>query len=126
MTRVDASTDLRGKKVLILEDDYYQATDLRDALLRCGICVIGPFADAQQALSALQTECPDLALLDVNLGHGPSFDIPRHMAQRKIPFAFVTGYDEGAIPSEFETISHIPKPVEASAIDIIRSLLQER
>jgi DNA-binding NtrC family response regulator len=100
----------------VLEDDYYLARDLQDALEGAGATVLGPFgaeADARHALDAMR---PDCALLDVNLGAGISFSFPDTLAERSIPFAFVTGYDRGVIPDAFAAVERLEKPVEPDRI----------
>lgn len=116
MTTTDRPSPLRGARILVVEDDYYLATDLQQALGAQGAVVLGPFNDVAQATSAVATDPPVIALVDVNLGHGPSFDLPRHLIGEKIPFAFVTGYDQGALPSEFRDQPRIEKPASARAI----------
>jgi DNA-binding response OmpR family regulator len=102
---------LRDVRVLVLEDDYYLATDLQVALEAAGAHVIGPFADAVDASQALAADQPDCALVDLNLGRGISFELPHQLAQRSVPFAFVTGYDRDAIPEEFTETIRVEKPI---------------
>ncbi|MBA2466936.1 MAG: hypothetical protein H0V46_04945 [Sphingomonas sp.] len=115
---------LSGARVIVLEDDYYLATDLQHALESAGAIVIGPFPDALDAGLALATEAPDCALVDVNLGDGPSFEFPRALQDHSVPFAFVTGYDRGAIPEEFQQIERLEKPIAAQrCIDLAGRLM---
>lgn len=108
--------DLRGARILVLEDDYYLARDLQDALERAGATVLGPFGAEADARHALDAMLPDCALLDVNLGAGISFSFPDTRAERSIPFAFVTGYDRGVIPDAFATVERLEKPVEPDRV----------
>ena len=112
MTREAGRPDLNGVTVLILEDDFYLATDIRDALSRCGAALLGPYGGEQEALRALTDQRPHCALLDINLGAGPSFELPSRLAELSIPFAFVTGYDQSVIPARYEHVSRIEKPFE--------------
>lgn len=115
-------TSLRDKRVLVLEDDYYLATDLQAALEKAGAMVVGPFCDVVDAEQALIDATPDGAFIDVNLGEGPSFDMPRALAQRQVPFAFVTGYDQVTIPQEFSGVPRFEKPVAAERV--VRAMAQ--
>ena len=110
---------LRGARILVLEDDYYLATDLQKALETCGALVVGPFADVDDAMFVIGEEKPDCAFVDVNLGLGPSFELPRALARENVPFAFVTGYDANTIPSEFEGAERLEKPVEPHTITAV-------
>lgn len=115
---------LQNVRVLVLEDDYFLATDMQDALTAKGIIVLGPFRDGAGATRALATERPDCALVDINLGDGISFDLPRELMRRSIPFAFVTGYDRTVIPEEFADRRRLEKPVAArKVIELVEDLL---
>lgn len=116
-----APTALHGARVLVLEDEYFIAADLRDALTECGASVLGPFRRTEEVVAAIARERPSMALVDINLGLGPSFDAPRALREADIPFAFVTGYDQGAIVAEFAGVPRIEKPVAAAALCRTRS-----
>jgi DNA-binding NtrC family response regulator len=119
-----STSRLNGARILVLEDDYYLATDLETALEDAGAHVIGPFADAVAAAEALAADPPDCALIDLNLGEGICLDVPRELVRRSIPFAFVTGYDRTAIPEEFANTVRVEKPVAAQqAARMIERLL---
>jgi DNA-binding response OmpR family regulator len=116
MTGTRLVPDLKGKRVLILEDDYHLAMELENAMERAGATVLGPFARSRQALSALQRESLDCALVDLNLGQGPDFEVPRVLQALGTPFLFVTGYDEPTIPLEFAATKRLEKPVDPQQI----------
>lgn len=117
---------LAGARVLVLEDDYYLASDLQDALEAAGAIVIGPFGDEAAARDALADASPDCAFIDVNLGRGPSFEVPRALVELAVPFVFVTGYDAGTIPDEFTGVARFEKPVDAGrAIDTATRLIRD-
>lgn len=83
-----------------------------------------PFADALRASETLDVDPPNCALIDLNLGQGISFHVPRELLRRAIPFAFVTGYDRTAIPQEFAAVPRLGKPVaEQQAGKIVERLL---
>jgi DNA-binding NarL/FixJ family response regulator len=92
---------LDGKLILIVEDDYFQADDARRALEAAGAKVLGPFADEIAGVKALHTGSPHCAVLDINLGLGPSLEIARSASALGAPIVFMTGYDEQQIAPEF-------------------------
>lgn len=109
--------------VLVLEDDFYLAGDLQEALEAAGATVFGPFPDHASACRALAGSRPDCAFVDLNLGGGPSFELPRELARQAIPFAFVTGYDR-LIPEEFAAVERFEKPADAHRlVDVAGRLL---
>jgi ActR/RegA family two-component response regulator len=122
MTETEA--ELSGLRVLVLEDDFYTAKDLAHEIGRRGGEVIGPFRDVAEGLAALDEALPDGALVDLNLGEGPDFDLPGKLRARKVPFLFVTGYDQGAIPTEFSDVTRIDKPADIRRVgQMLASLL---
>ncbi|QNE33024.1 response regulator [Sphingomonas sp. NBWT7] len=115
---------LQNARILILEDDYYLATDLQAALEAAGAQVVGPFADPADAAHALKSNAPNCALVDLNLGRGIDFELPQELARQSIPFAFVTGYDRDAIPDTFAGTARVEKPVAPQkVVEIVRLLL---
>ncbi len=40
--------------------------------------MLGPFGTADEARASLNTDGADLAVIDINLGDGPAFDLARH------------------------------------------------
>jgi uncharacterized lipoprotein YbaY len=65
------------------------------------------------------------AIVDVNLGAEPSFKIARALQDAGTPFAFMTGYDQSAIPPEFAEVARIEKPRELRHIVRAVAALQE-
>jgi DNA-binding response OmpR family regulator len=107
---------LRGQRVLVLEDDYFLAMDTAEAVRAAGGLVVGPSATELSAMEQIASARPTAALLDVNLGSGPSFELARMLQRRGIPFAFLTGYDPEIIPAEFAGVERIEKPTEPRRI----------
>lgn len=104
--------DLGGRRVLVVEDEYYIASDIARALRAAGAEVLGPFSGEEAARAALEAQRPDAVIVDINLGHGPSFSLAASLRSRGIPFLFVTGYDEDEIPAEFRDVERLQKPVQ--------------
>ena len=113
-------TELAGYRVLVVEDDYYLATDAQSALTRAGAIVLGPAARADESVRLLARHRPDCAVLDINLGSGPSFDLAGILRERAVPFLFLTGYDASSIPPEFADVQRLEKPV--SFLRLVRSV----
>ncbi|WP_395672557.1 PAS domain S-box protein [Phenylobacterium sp.] len=104
--------DLTGHRILVVEDDYYLAGDTAAALRGAGADVLGPCPSEDATLDLLESQTPTHAVLDLNLGGGdPKFAIARVLKARGVPFVFMTGYDPDAIPTEFELVPRLQKPV---------------
>jgi DNA-binding response OmpR family regulator len=104
------SVALGGKRVLVVEDDYYLASDEVTALEQAGATVVGCTGDPSEARDLIDQGGIDCALVDINLGEGPAFDTARALRDRRIPFLFTTGYDAATIPEEFGDIYRLEKP----------------
>lgn len=101
---------LAGKQILVVEDEYFIASDLNRALLAEEAVVIGPVGQLKQALSLLHGALPDAAILDVNLEGALSFPIADRLAGLAVPFMFLTGYDGWALPERYRAVPRIIKP----------------
>jgi CheY-like chemotaxis protein len=104
--------DLSGYRVLVIEDEYYIATDIARALRGAGATVSGPCPSEEAARIELVERRPDAIVLDINLGLGASFKLAETVKDHGIPFVFVTGYDQRKIPEEFKGIERLEKPTQ--------------
>jgi PAS domain S-box-containing protein len=109
--------DLTGHRILVVEDDYYLASDTARALKGAGAEVLGPCPNEERAREAMAEATPTGAVLDLNLGGGaPSFVIADELQARAVPFILVSGYDSGSIPPEYATVPRLQKPVQLRQI----------
>lgn len=116
-------TGTPGRRVLIVEDDYYLATDAQQALETSGFSAVGPFPQPEDAIRFIENEDVDCALVDINLGQGPSFKVAQALQAKAIPFAFVTGYDSPTIPNEFAEVIRVEKPfTERGLVETVTTL----
>ncbi|RUU96128.1 response regulator [Mesorhizobium sp. M1A.F.Ca.IN.020.06.1.1] len=81
------------KTVLIVEDEYLIAMDLKFMLERRGWRVIGPVATVAEASRLLEVELPSVALLDVNLGNELITPLAEELSSLDVPFAVASAYD---------------------------------
>jgi DNA-binding response OmpR family regulator len=86
------------KTVLIVEDEFLIAMDLKLLLEHHGWRVMGPVATVQGALRLLEDELPSVALLDVNLGNELVTPVAESLKARDVPFALATAYER---PEQF-------------------------
>lgn len=108
---------LAGCRVLVVEDEFYIADDLRRALVRLGAEVVGPVPTEAEALAHLAADVPvDLAVLDINLRGEMAFRTADALAERGIAFVFVSGYDRHMVPARHRQVPHWQKPFEPAAL----------
>lgn len=119
-------TDLSGCSVLVLDDEFYIADDTAAALESVGATIVGPFGTAAEAIQAAEHSPPDCAVVDINLGNGPDFQVARYLVGRGVPVVFITGYDHGIIPKALAHLACIQKPAQAPAIIMTVAEILER
>ena len=107
---------LAGRRVLVVEDDFYLASDAARALRAAGAEVVGPLPRSAPALEALARNGIHAAVVDINLGDGPSFELADALKRHGVPFVFVTGYDEVLIPERLADVTTLLKPADMRAV----------
>jgi CheY-like chemotaxis protein len=115
---------LRGLRILVVEDSFVLADELREVLMELGCTTVGPAARASEGWSLASAHMLDGALLDVNLSRGEtSFPIATVLAARNVPFVFITGYDfDSSFPPEFREAPRMAKPLDPASL--VRAMLR--
>jgi DNA-binding response OmpR family regulator len=66
----------------------------------------------------------DGAILDVNLKGRPYFPVCAILSARRIPFIFLTGYPQAAIPVEYRGAALLAKPFEPTEMkEVLAAML---
>jgi DNA-binding NarL/FixJ family response regulator len=96
--------------------------------LAAGECrVVGPATRIGEAFDLLYAEEVDAALLDVNVAGERSFAIADILATKRIPFAFVTGFDAAStLPEHLRSAPVVSKPFETHQIEAVIAQLAAR
>jgi CheY-like chemotaxis protein len=110
MTSSAASGPLAHRRVLVVEDEYFIADDMARALSSLGGEVVGPVPTLDKALALVAAERVDAAVLDINLKGQTVFPVADALRERGVPFVFATGYDQSAVPVEYEDVPRWEKP----------------
>ncbi|MEV4608855.1 response regulator [Neorhizobium sp. LMR1-1-1.1] len=117
--------ELQGRRVLVVEDNYEQASKLTDFLRSYRIEVVGPFPRAKEAIKYLKHDWVDAALLDVFLADGNAIGLAKALSETHTPFAIVTGYQRKVIPAELRNAPYYCKPCSRNEItSFLRSALR--
>jgi PAS domain S-box-containing protein len=117
-----AAWDQNDKRVLLVEDEPLVSMMLADMLAAFGHKVDGPYSRFGDAILAAKSNNLQAGILDVNLGGEKTYAVADILTDRKIPFAFVTGYGPESIVSEFAHAPVLQKPIEAAKL---HALLQQ-
>jgi CheY-like chemotaxis protein len=106
---------LAGRRVLVVEDEYFLADDIAQALTACGAGIVGPIGELQEAAEIVEGDAAiDAAIIDINLRSEMVFPLARILRARNIPFVFATGYDGSSIDPEFQDVDRWEKPLDAA------------
>jgi DNA-binding response OmpR family regulator len=86
------ASDLRGVRVLVVEDTWLVAKALKTALEGLGMVVAGPASNTADADRLVAEETPDLAVVDVNLKGEMAYGLIDRMHDRGVRVVVVSGY----------------------------------
>jgi len=90
-----------AKKVLIVEDEYVVANNLRLILAKAGYSIIGIAISFEDALDQMQKQKPDIVLLDIMLnGARSGIDLAKILSAQHIAFVYLSANSNQAILEE--------------------------
>ncbi|WP_436484329.1 sigma 54-interacting transcriptional regulator [Chitinophaga sp. ARDCPP14] len=93
-----------SKRVLIVEDEFIVANDLRLILVRAGYEVTGIAASVEEANEHLLKQEPGLVMLDIRLeGNQSGIDFARKLRAENIAFIYLSAYANQQILEEAKT-----------------------
>jgi DNA-binding response OmpR family regulator len=100
---------------------------VEEILLEDGHSIIGPADRIETAITLIETEEIDAAILDINLAGLSGAPIAACLAARRIPFLFTTGHDRSAALNDYGDRPVLQKPFTASQLSAaIAALLPDR
>ena len=115
---------LTGRRILVVEDEMLVLMNIEMALEDLGCSAICAAASVGEALSLLDRQRFDAAMLDVNLGGEKSYAVADALAKRGIPFAFSTGYGDHGERFDFDNRPALRKPyLRADLIKVLEQLV---
>jgi CheY-like chemotaxis protein len=114
---------LRGRKILIVEDEPFIALTLEDMLTDLGCMIAGSVSQVADALALIREGGIDAAVLDVNLGAQKIDPVANELAGMGCPFIFTTGYGREGVPPSHNQRGIVAKPFTSD--DLALALSQE-
>ena len=118
-----ANGPLAGLRVLVVEDEMLVSLLIEDLLADEHCVLVGPFDRLADALAAARSEPLDLAVLDVNVAGLKVYPVAEVLAARGIPFLFLSGYGQQAVPGEHPEWRACAKPFRSA--ELVRMLAEQ-
>ncbi len=105
---------LKGKRVLVVEDEIFVSMLVEDELRGAGAEVVGPASCVGGALRLVEAAAADgglsAAVLDINLNGKHVALVADRLAALGVPFLFATGYGENCDTGGHGAAPTLPKP----------------
>ena len=100
-----------GVTLLIVEDEILAAIALKDELEDAGYAVMDLTDRWQEAIDAVRTCTPALALVNIKLhGRDDGIELAHRLKAMGIPVLFISGQAAGARLAQSAAIGSLPKP----------------
>lgn len=103
-------------RILIVEDDYFIASDLVKGFQKAGLTIVGPVPSLSKALACLEQELIHGAVLDIELNGEKVYEVADVLMSRSIPIVFVTGYERQSVPQRYASVPLCLKPVDSGIV----------
>lgn len=126
---VETATNLAGKLILIVEDEYALATDLAEFLQDQGATIVGPAGSLKAASGLAEREGAQLsaAVLDINLRNELVYPVADQLIALGVPVVFTTGYDQLLMAEPYSSLPRFPKPIDKAALArVLETLTTDR
>jgi DNA-binding response OmpR family regulator len=108
--------NLRGCKVLVVEDEMMIAMLIEDMLEELGCELVGPASKVERALELIASETIEIALLDVNLDGHATDAVACELRRKGVPFVFATGYGATGVPKQYNDRAVLQKPFQKTEL----------
>jgi len=112
-------------RILLAEDEFVTAFDLCDTFEEAGYEVEGPHAGICSAMLACQREKPDLAILDIELVDGLTYELAQKLLDDNVPVILHSERAEASeLAARFPRAITVTKPCPpADMLNVISRVL---
>ena len=107
---------LKGRRVLVVEDEALVAVLIEEALISAGATIMGPFSAVAPSMAAIAAEPPEVAILDLNLAGESSLPVADDLVARGVPIIFASGYGSAGLPPRYRERPMLAKPYDPAEL----------
>lgn len=111
------SGELKGRRILVIEDSPVVAPFTVDALDELGCKVVGPAPNMATAREMVEAGEFDAALLDIHIRGDVVFPLCEMLAAKKIPFVLTSGYADWSMPEKWDDRPRLQKPYTIAQVE---------
>jgi DNA-binding LytR/AlgR family response regulator len=102
-------------RVLIVEDEFILSMEIEQIVEETVPSVVVIKSSVTETKKVIDKPF-DLALLDIDVTNGKTYEIARLLDDRQVHYIFVSGSDRGSLPEELRSAPFISKPFVESQI----------
>jgi CheY-like chemotaxis protein len=118
-----ARPDLKGRRILVVEDSPVVGPFTADLLGELGCEVVGPAPNMAAARELVEAGEFDAALMDIHIRGERVFPLCEMLEAKDLPFVFTSGYADRNMPEKWEGRPRVQKPYTLDQIEKALSAL---
>ncbi|CAM3493469.1 response regulator [Paracoccus nototheniae] len=104
--------DLAGRRILVVEDEFFLCLDICQQIESYGGVVVGPAPTLKEGFAVLQEKpLPDGGILNIRLGSELAYPLADDLLAAGVPVIFASSEDKASIPEKYAGIPLVPKPI---------------
>ena len=112
-----AEAELKGKRILVVEDSPVVGPFTADLLADLGCVVVGPAPNMAAARELVEAGEFDAALMDIHIRGERVFTLCEMLEAQGLPFVFTSGYADRNMPEKWEDRPRLQKPYTLDQIE---------
>jgi CheY-like chemotaxis protein len=112
-----AKPELKGKRILVIEDSPVVGPFTVDMLGELGCEVLGPAPNMASARELMEAGGFDGALVDVHIRGERVFPLCEMLEAKGVPFVFTSGYADWQMPEKWQERPRLQKPYTLDQIE---------
>ena len=115
--RSAGTPDLKGRRILVVEDSPVVGPFTADLLDELGCEVVGPAPNMAAARELVEAGGFDAALMDIHIRGERVFPLCDMLQAQGVPFVFTSGYADRNMPEKWEGRPRVQKPYTVDQIE---------